>query len=152
MTLITKLAHIYRQPGIEVDDLIQEGYLGLLEAKKRFSPEKGAQFTTYAVWWIKKYMKLFLVKEFKHQKLPRHIKANIDTIPLEDNELLASEGEFDQLTTDLLTLGVQDLLLVLLRFGLGATDPMSYERVGDYFGKSREWARLEVKRVLGELR
>ena len=41
---------------LDVDDLIQEGCFGLMEAISRFVPERGTKFLTYAVWWIRKFM------------------------------------------------------------------------------------------------
>lgn len=43
-------------------DLIQEGYIGLMEAAKRYDPATGVQFDSYASWWVRKYMRLWMLK------------------------------------------------------------------------------------------
>ena len=61
LSFIQKQANkIWGQSGsgrIDVDDLIQEVYFGLIEAIGRFDPERGTKFLTYAVWWIRKFIK-----------------------------------------------------------------------------------------------
>ena len=58
---IRKKAWGYRgwadRAGIEVEDLVQEGYAGALKAAARFNPEAGANYLTYAAWWIDAAMK-----------------------------------------------------------------------------------------------
>jgi len=51
--LVKSIVNKYKLCGIPFDDLMQEGLLGLLEAQKRFDENRGAKFTTYAVYWIR---------------------------------------------------------------------------------------------------
>jgi RNA polymerase sigma-32 factor len=53
LRLVVKMANGYRRRGVPFEDLVSEGCLGLLEAAKRFDPDKGFRFSTYARWWIK---------------------------------------------------------------------------------------------------
>lgn len=50
--LAVSIASRFRGTGLPVADLIQEGAIGLMEAAKRFDPERGVRFSTYASWWI----------------------------------------------------------------------------------------------------
>lgn len=56
LRLVTKMAYKYRNCGVEVDDLIQEGTIGLMIAAEKFDFSKGFAFTTYATPWIRKYI------------------------------------------------------------------------------------------------
>lgn len=60
--LAVKIASGFRGYGLPVPDLIQEGNIGLLEAAKRFDPEKGFRFSTYASWWILAGVQEFIVR------------------------------------------------------------------------------------------
>jgi RNA polymerase primary sigma factor len=51
---VVKIANEYRNLGLPLEDLVNEGNVGLVEAAQRFSPERGASFISYAVWWIRK--------------------------------------------------------------------------------------------------
>jgi RNA polymerase sigma-32 factor len=61
LLLVVKLALMYRRALTNVMDLVQEGNIGLLEALKRFDPEQGVRFNTYAAWWIKAYILKYLL-------------------------------------------------------------------------------------------
>jgi RNA polymerase sigma-32 factor len=53
MRLVIALAARFRNYGLPMADLIQEGHVGLLEAAARFEPERDVRFSTYATWWIR---------------------------------------------------------------------------------------------------
>jgi RNA polymerase primary sigma factor len=51
---VVKVANEYRNLGVQFEDLLNEGNLGLIEAAQRFDASKGTKFITYAIWWIRK--------------------------------------------------------------------------------------------------
>ena len=62
--LVISIALRYRHYGLPVSDLIQEGNLGLLEAAKRFNPEREVRFSAYAKWWIRAYIQDFILRNW----------------------------------------------------------------------------------------
>jgi RNA polymerase sigma-32 factor len=60
--LVVKIATGFRGYGLPVSDLIQEGNIGLLEAAKRFDPERDIRFSTYASWWILASVQEFIIR------------------------------------------------------------------------------------------
>jgi RNA polymerase sigma-32 factor len=61
---VVKLAGQYRGYGLRASDLVEEGMLGLLEAVRRFEPERNLRFMTYANYWIRAYMLAFVLKQW----------------------------------------------------------------------------------------
>jgi len=54
---------------VPMDDLVQEGNVGLIRAVERFDPERGLRLTTYAVWWIRAYIQNYILKSWSLVKL-----------------------------------------------------------------------------------
>ncbi|HSR69433.1 MAG TPA: RNA polymerase factor sigma-32 [Acidobacteriota bacterium] len=65
LRLVVKIAMMYKRVYSNVLDLIQEGNIGLMEAVKRFDPNKGARLPTYASWWIKAYIIKFMLDNMR---------------------------------------------------------------------------------------
>jgi RNA polymerase sigma-32 factor len=64
LRLVAKIASAYRRYGLPTSDLISEGNIGLLQAIKRFDPDKGVRFSTYAIWWIKAAIKDYIMRSW----------------------------------------------------------------------------------------
>jgi RNA polymerase sigma-32 factor len=62
--LVVKIAMGYRGYGLPVAELISEGNIGLMHAVKRFDPEKGFRFATYAIWWIKAAIQQYILRSW----------------------------------------------------------------------------------------
>jgi len=69
LRFVVKIAHEYRNYGIKISDLIQEGNIGLMHAVKKFDPYKGYRLISYAVWWIRAYMQNFIIKTWSLVKI-----------------------------------------------------------------------------------
>ena len=69
LKLVVKVAYSMRGYGIALMDLISEGNIGLMHAVKKFEPEKGFRFSTYAVWWVKATMQEFILKSWSLVKI-----------------------------------------------------------------------------------
>ncbi|MBM3803082.1 MAG: sigma-70 family RNA polymerase sigma factor [Acidimicrobiia bacterium] len=65
LKLVVKVAFIYNKVYANLMDLIQEGNLGLLQAVKKFDPDRGTRLSTYATWWIKAYIIKFILDNFR---------------------------------------------------------------------------------------
>lgn len=74
MRIALQVAHQWRRSGIPLDDLVSEAMIGLNLAVEKFDPEKGARFSTAAVWWIK-------------SQVMNHVLENSASFPLGKNAL-----------------------------------------------------------------
>jgi len=62
--LVVAIAARFRNYGLPLGDLIQEGNLGLMQAAQRFEPEREVRFSTYAAWWIRSQMQDFILRNW----------------------------------------------------------------------------------------
>jgi RNA polymerase sigma-32 factor len=69
LRLVAKIAMKYRGYGLPTGELISEGNIGLMQAVKRFEPDKGFRLTTYAIWWIKAAMQEYILRSWSQVKI-----------------------------------------------------------------------------------
>jgi RNA polymerase sigma-32 factor len=67
--LVAKLAMGYRGYGLPISEVISEGNVGLMQAVKRFEPEKGFRLATYAMWWIKAAIQEYILRSWSLVKM-----------------------------------------------------------------------------------
>ncbi len=69
LRLVVKIAYGYKNYGLPVPELIAEGNIGLMQAVKKFDPEKGFRLSTYAMWWIKAAMQEYILRSWSLVKI-----------------------------------------------------------------------------------
>jgi len=69
LRLVAKIAMGYRGYGLPIGEVISEGNVGLMQAVKRFDPEKGFRLATYAMWWIKAAIQEYILRSWSLVKL-----------------------------------------------------------------------------------
>lgn len=69
LLLVVKIAREYRKAYGNLLDLVQEGNIGLLQAVKKYDPERGVRLTTYAAWWIRAYILKFIMNNWRLVKI-----------------------------------------------------------------------------------
>lgn len=69
LRLVAKIAMGYRGYGLPVADLISEGNVGMMQAVKRFDPEKGFRLATYAMWWIRAAIQEYILRSWSLVKI-----------------------------------------------------------------------------------
>ena len=69
LRFVVKIALEYKNYGLKLLDLIQEGNIGLMMAVKKFDPHRGYRLKSYAVWWIRAYIQNFIIKSWSLVKI-----------------------------------------------------------------------------------
>jgi RNA polymerase sigma-32 factor len=142
LRLVAKIAMGYRGYGLPIGEVISEGNVGLMQAVKRFEPEKGFRLATYAMWWIKASIQEYILRSWSLVKMGttanqkrlffnlRKVKGQIQA--LEDGDL--KPDQVQQIATKL---GVSEEEVISMNRRLGGDASLNAPLRAD--SESGEW-------------
>src|SRR5205823_10875077 len=142
LRLVARIAKGYRGYGLPISELISEGNVGLMQAVKRFEPEKGFRLATYAMWWIKAAIQEYIVRSWSLVKMGTTINQkklffNLRKAKSKISALDEGDMRLDQVKIIARRIGVTELDVIYMNRRLGGDASLNAAIRED--GDSGEW-------------
>jgi RNA polymerase sigma factor (sigma-70 family) len=128
------LAYRYRREGVDIDDLIQEANIGLLLAARRYDPERGVRFASYAGWWIEAQLRRYLSRHASAVRISEGTRQIRRRLRQAEERLVQ---EHDHVTLEMIA-AEADVDLQAAEFALGGASatPLSLDQtIGEVEGE-----------------
>jgi RNA polymerase sigma-32 factor len=142
LRLVAKIAMGYRGYGLPISEVISEGNVGLMQAVKRFEPDKGFRLATYAMWWIKAAIQEYILRSWSLVKMgttANQKKLFFNLRKAKSKISALSEGDLrpEQVSTIAKRLGVTESDVIEMNRRLGGDASLNAPIRDD--GESGEW-------------
>lgn len=146
LRLVAKIAMGYRGYGLPIGEVISEGNVGLMQAVKKFEPERGFRLATYAMWWIKASIQEYILRSWSLVKMGttaaqkklffnlRRMKSKLDAF--EDGDLRPEH--ITKIATDL-GVAESDVVSMNRRMAMGGDTSLNVSMREDGEGQWQDW-------------
>jgi len=146
LRLVAKIAMGYRGYGLPIGEVISEGNVGLMQAVKRFEPEKGFRLATYAMWWIKAAIQEYILRSWSLVKMgttanQKRLFFNLRKVKGQIQALDEGDLRPEQVATIATKLGVTEEDVVSMNRRLGGDTSLNapLRADGEASGEWQDW-------------
>src|SRR6059036_2119390 len=152
LRLVAKIAMGYRGYGLPIAEVISEGNVGLMQAVKRFEPEKGFRLATYAMWWIKASIQEYILRSWSLVKMgttanQKKLFFNLRKAKSKISALEEGDMRPDQVKLIAKRLGVTETNVIDMNRRLGGDASLNVAiREGSDSGEWQDWLVDEILR------
>ncbi|MDX7952697.1 RNA polymerase sigma factor RpoH [Lichenihabitans sp. Uapishka_5] len=144
LRLVAKIAMGYRGYGLPIGEVVSEGNVGLMQAVKRFEPDKGFRLATYAIWWIRASIQEYILRSWSLVKMgttasQKKLFFNLRKAKSQISALDEGDLRPDQVATIATKLGVPEQDVIEMNRRLGGDSSLNSPMREDGEGEWQDW-------------